>query len=194
LSEPDEDPLVAFLKSLTDERIRQEQAPFDHPGIQVPNGGTFGNEELRIERPAVGAGGRPAAGLLPLQPFLTVTKMRGTGTLGSGGSSAGFGVDFVLQDTAPSQGALYFNDQGRKITIRSSSVTTFTANENCVTVWGPAQLNGYNGYTVGVAVCDHRQSGNGRDSLAITVYDAYGAVAYNRGGVLSGGNVQAYVQ
>jgi hypothetical protein len=160
----------------------------------VPNGGTFGNEEPRIERPAVGAGGRPAAGLLPLQPFLTVTKMRGTGTLGSGGTSASFGVDFVLQETAPAQGTLYFNDQGRKITIKSSSVTTFSANENCVTVWGPAQLNGYNGYTVGVSVCDHRQSGDGRDSLNITVYDANGADAYNRGGVLSGGNVQAYAQ
>ena len=180
--------------SLTDERVRQEQAPFDHPGIQVPNGGTFGNEEPRIERPAVGAGGRPAAGLLPLQPFLMATKMRGTGTLGSGGTAASFGIDFVLQEPGTSQGTLYFNDQGRKLTIRSSSVTTFVANENCVTVWGPAQLNGANGYTLGVAACDHRQSGNGRDSLTITVYDANGAVAYSRGGVLSGGNVQAYVQ
>jgi cytochrome c peroxidase len=30
--------LVAFLKSLTDERVRKEQAPFDHPSMKIPNG------------------------------------------------------------------------------------------------------------------------------------------------------------
>ena len=63
--------LVAFLKSLTDERVRYEQAPFDHPQIFVPNGHpTFGghivaDEDGRavddlIEIRAVGAGGGAA--------------------------------------------------------------------------------------------------------------------------------------
>jgi cytochrome c peroxidase len=194
LSEVDGAPLLAFLPSLTDERVRQEQAPFDHPEIDVPNGGTFGKDERRIEVPAVGAGGRPASGLMPLQPFLTVSKMRGTGTLGSGGASAGFGVDFDLREAGPSQGKLYVDDQGQRIKIRSNSVTTFSANETCVTVWGPAQVNGYAGYTFGVMACDHRQAGDGRDSFAITVFDSFGTVVYDRGGVLSGGNVQAYIQ
>src|SRR5207247_6897641 len=43
IDEVDEDPLVSFLKSLTDERVRQERAPFDHPQLFVPNGGTFDN-------------------------------------------------------------------------------------------------------------------------------------------------------
>ena len=120
--------------------------------------------------------------------------MRGTGTLGSGGTSASIGVDFVLQETAPAQGKLYVNDQGRKLTIQSAAVTTFSTNETCVIVWGPAQVNGYTGYTFGISACDHRQSGEGRDSFAITVYDSSGAVVYDRGGVLSGGNLQAYVQ
>lgn len=30
--------LVAFLKSLTDERVRIAAGPFDHPQIFVPNG------------------------------------------------------------------------------------------------------------------------------------------------------------
>jgi hypothetical protein len=30
--------LVAFLKSLTDQRVRFEKAPFDHPQLFVPNG------------------------------------------------------------------------------------------------------------------------------------------------------------
>jgi hypothetical protein len=66
--------LVAFLKSLTDERVRSERAPFDHPQIFVPNGhpgdesrvlndGTGKAQDALIEVPAVGAGGG-----LPLSP------------------------------------------------------------------------------------------------------------------------------
>ena len=37
-SEPEKDDLVAFLRSLTDERVRYQKAPFDHPSISVSNG------------------------------------------------------------------------------------------------------------------------------------------------------------
>lgn len=67
LEEVDEEPLVAFLLALTDERVRQEQAPFDHPQLLVPDGGTFGSERPRIEALAVGSDGRSDEGL---QPFL----------------------------------------------------------------------------------------------------------------------------
>jgi hypothetical protein len=30
--------LVAFMKALTDERVRYRQAPFDHPALYIPNG------------------------------------------------------------------------------------------------------------------------------------------------------------
>jgi hypothetical protein len=73
LDEVDEEPLVAFLLALTDGRVQQEQAPFDHPQLLVPNGGTFDSEQPRIEVPRVGAGGRPAAGLPPLGSFLRLT-------------------------------------------------------------------------------------------------------------------------
>jgi len=75
------DSIVQFLLSLTDERVRQERAPFDHPQLFVPTG-TPGTSlrlacangaagcETREEIPAVGARGRPAAGLPPLRPFL----------------------------------------------------------------------------------------------------------------------------
>jgi cytochrome c peroxidase len=65
--------MVAFLLTLTDERVRQEMAPFDHPQLFLPNGhdaGQPGMPDQMIELPAVGAGGRPAAGLPPLQTFL----------------------------------------------------------------------------------------------------------------------------
>jgi len=47
--------LVAFLKSLTDDRVRYQKAPFDHPQLMIANG---------VEIPAVGASGG-----LALQPF-----------------------------------------------------------------------------------------------------------------------------
>jgi cytochrome c peroxidase len=52
--------VVAFLKSLTDERVRSQSAPFDHPSLLVPNGGTVTNgalTEQMITIPATGAGG-----------------------------------------------------------------------------------------------------------------------------------------
>jgi len=38
LTEDEKDALVAFLKALTDERVRYNAAPFDHPQLFVPNG------------------------------------------------------------------------------------------------------------------------------------------------------------
>ncbi|MBD2771865.1 cytochrome-c peroxidase [Iningainema tapete] len=38
LSAQEKSDLVAFLKALTDERVRLEKAPFDHPQLFVPNG------------------------------------------------------------------------------------------------------------------------------------------------------------
>ncbi len=35
--------LVAFMRSLTDERVRYERAPFDHPQLEVPNGHAVGS-------------------------------------------------------------------------------------------------------------------------------------------------------
>lgn len=73
--------LVAFLKTLTDDRVRNEKAPFDHPQLQIPNGhvgnqssvivnGSTGNaaDSWKIIS-AMGAGGRPAKGFPPLAPF-----------------------------------------------------------------------------------------------------------------------------
>jgi cytochrome c peroxidase len=53
--------LVALMKSMTDERVRYQKAPFDHPEISVPNFGTV---------PAVGAAGTAA----PLQTFASTLK------------------------------------------------------------------------------------------------------------------------
>lgn len=71
--------LIAFLKTLTDDRVRYEKAPFDHPEIKIPHGHTgdhataFGGHELSGQLAldefliidAVGAEGKPE----PTQPF-----------------------------------------------------------------------------------------------------------------------------
>ncbi|MEY2699368.1 MAG: CorB [Pseudomonadota bacterium] len=57
--------LLAFLLTLTDERVRWERAPFDHPAIDIPHGSTA-TSWLHI--PAVGRRGRSTQ-LGPLKPF-----------------------------------------------------------------------------------------------------------------------------
>src|SRR2546422_1008295 len=64
--------LVAFLKALTDERVRYEQAPFDHPELFVSNGAIGDQKRVlndgtgkaimdTLHVPQVGKGGRTAA-------------------------------------------------------------------------------------------------------------------------------------
>jgi len=74
--------LIAFLLSLTDERVRYERAPFDHPELPVPHGHAGGPLAVQAGHPlgaalamdesavipAVGAGGRAA----PLPSFETI--------------------------------------------------------------------------------------------------------------------------
>ncbi|MEE9494592.1 MAG: cytochrome c peroxidase [Gammaproteobacteria bacterium] len=81
------DELVQFLMTLTDDRVVNESAPFDHPEIFVPvtgsaehPGNTSVNEVVRTvllndsenfqQVVAIGAGGRSAVFLPPLEPFL----------------------------------------------------------------------------------------------------------------------------
>lgn len=77
-SEQNRDDLIAFLKTLTDERVRYQRAPFDHPQILIPHGhegdrstvwpyADYPNQakDEFMEIPAVGASGAAS----PLQPF-----------------------------------------------------------------------------------------------------------------------------
>jgi cytochrome c peroxidase len=77
LSAAEKTALVAFLKSLTDDRVRYEKAPFDHPSLKVPNGHKGDNTAVQttdgvkaidefMSLPAVGATGLAA----PIKPFL----------------------------------------------------------------------------------------------------------------------------
>jgi cytochrome c peroxidase len=73
------DAIVAFLESLTDERVLNRKAPFDHPQLFVPNGhpnasidadGDGLADDVMLEIDAVGAsGGAPIPGFLEPGPF-----------------------------------------------------------------------------------------------------------------------------
>jgi cytochrome c peroxidase len=81
LSNTDVEDLVAFLKTLTDDRVLWEKAPFDHPSLTLPNGhvgdenkvtfnkATHQAKQDTYELPAVGAAGRQAKNLPALQSF-----------------------------------------------------------------------------------------------------------------------------
>jgi hypothetical protein len=77
LTDAEKASLVAFLKSLTDERVRYEKAPFDHPSLKVPHGAKGDNNALVLSNgkavdeyvviPAVGAAGLTTP-ILPFSP------------------------------------------------------------------------------------------------------------------------------
>ena len=75
-TQQEKDDLLAFLLTLTDERVRWERAPFDHPGLDVPHGGLTRPDvwpptrdgRYVISVPAVGRKGRPER-LGPLKAF-----------------------------------------------------------------------------------------------------------------------------
>lgn len=85
LTDDEMNDLVAFLLTLTDERVRWKKAPFDHPELIVPNGHPVDNTNVPsfaapegnraqddfLVIPAVGRNGAPVA----LQPFLNLNPM-----------------------------------------------------------------------------------------------------------------------
>jgi cytochrome c peroxidase len=82
LTEAQKKDLVAFLLALSDDRVRFQRKPFDHPSICIPHG-QAGNEktvtadlagnavDVMVCLPAVGAGGtqKPLSTFLNLDPF-----------------------------------------------------------------------------------------------------------------------------
>lgn len=66
--------VIEFLKALTDERVRYEQAPFDHPEIRIPNG-HLGNET------GVTAGHPLAADLAKEDEYLTLPAVGANGSV-----------------------------------------------------------------------------------------------------------------
>jgi cytochrome c peroxidase len=72
LTETEKQALVAFLRGLTDTRVADQSAPFDHPQLFVPNGHEFVEghhrfDDMRVISATGAAGGTPLA-LFPAVP------------------------------------------------------------------------------------------------------------------------------
>ena len=198
--------LVAFLQALTDERVRQESAPFDHPQLFRPQGHPGDDKKVNadcsppsncvdaqddlFEVTAIGAGGRPAEGLVPLQPFMTVSQMTGSGQIGTGRATVNFGFKFRVVPN--SQAAVRVRDQTSNLNIDSDSLSNAFTTETCVRLTGTARVNGATGYSYVARGCDNRQPGAGLDTFEITVTGPAG-FTYTRSGVLTGGNLESHI-
>lgn len=69
LSTEDKADLVAFLKSLTDPRVRHGQAPFDHPSLNLPLGPENPDSTAGIKISEVGSGGSLGGSSKEIVPF-----------------------------------------------------------------------------------------------------------------------------
>mgnify|MGYP000361915115 CR=1 FL=1 len=65
--------LLAFLKSLTDDRVRYKQAPFDHPELVVPNG--HQGDHLFV------SAGNPIDPSLAIEDFITIPAVGANGSI-----------------------------------------------------------------------------------------------------------------
>jgi len=108
LSEAEKTSLVAFLVSLTDERVRFERAPFDHPQLFITNGhpgdqnavtndGTGQATTTVIELPAVGANGTST----PKPNFLGVSSQLSPATISQPSSATPLEGSITEQDCPP---------------------------------------------------------------------------------------------
>jgi cytochrome c peroxidase len=69
LTEAEKEELVAFLVSLTDDRVKRSAKPFDHPQLLIPTDGFHDRLDRLLDIPAVGAaGGAPLTRFLDLDP------------------------------------------------------------------------------------------------------------------------------
>jgi cytochrome c peroxidase len=85
LTATERDDLVQFMLALTDERVRWQRAPFDHPELCIPNG-DLGDQSAVSPDPAFKGAGRDqvvclaaagaAGAAMPLQPFLTPAPLQ----------------------------------------------------------------------------------------------------------------------
>jgi hypothetical protein len=108
LSQEEKTSLVAFLVSLTDDRVRFERAPFDHPQLVVTNGhpgdqnavtndGTGQATTTVIELPAVGRNGIS----VPRPNFLGVSSNPATTTITPPSSTNPVDGSITKQDCPP---------------------------------------------------------------------------------------------
>jgi cytochrome c peroxidase len=96
--------LVAFMMSMTDERVRNDESPFDHPELFVPNGDSVNDTDM-IRLPATGMLGLSALSPLALSLTTNVASPQAVGipvifTANKTGGQREYEYQFWLKDTS----------------------------------------------------------------------------------------------
>lgn len=119
--------LVAFMKSMTDERVRNESAPFDHPELFVPNGDLPDGTTEFIKIPARDANGVAASTIaLTLNPVSTPTKL--SSQVIGGTKDVGTSVKVSINNGSPFPASMPTS------TTWSATVSNLVAGTNTITV------------------------------------------------------------
>jgi len=133
------------------------------------------------------------------QPMNGVVDGHFTGgfTLGSGGTKATGGFNVHVDDGYP-KGNLEYQDHGAGLNFKSIAVTSVGSANSCVNFEGYVHKDGEGRYRFNATACDNGEPGT-LDTFALEVFDASGALIYQRGDVvsgsselLSGGNIQQH--
>lgn len=154
LSESEKADLVAFMKSLTDPRVKNSSGPFDHPQLFIPNGHA-GNENSVstdaknraetqwLELPAVGKNGRSAEGLAALRDFVWTLNNGGPDLentnfeINSSPSPSPTPTPEPTPEPTPTPTAMISDGAYR---VRASH----SASDKCLNVYGASKSNGGN--------------------------------------------------
>lgn len=119
--------VVAFMKTLTDERVRNESAPFDHPELFIPNGDLPNGEPDLIRIPARDTNGNAASAIaINLNPVTSPTNQ--TSQTISGTKEAGSTIQVSINN-GPASPAATVTD-----TTWSTTLTGLTAGTNSIAV------------------------------------------------------------
>ena len=116
----------------------------------------------------------------------------GGGWIGSHPDFATFGFN-AGERSSGLHGRLQYTDHAMLLNVHMTAVEKFSVDEElpCATFSGPVRVNGMDGFTATVTVCDFGEPGAGVDWFSIAVYDDEG-LAYEREDILSGGNIQLH--
>ena len=137
------------------------------------------------------AAGQPGPGPGP-EPRSCSDRVTGGGYITTAsGKKANFGVTGGIRKGKP-RGHLTYIDHGAGLKVKGTGVTAYEEVDATTRfIAGTAKINGVAG-TYTVVVSDSGEPGKNKDSFAIRLFDASGALVYSASGTLAGGNIQLH--
>lgn len=138
------------------------------------------------------AAGQPGPGPGPApDPRACSDRLTGGGFITVNGQKANFGVTAGIRKGKP-RGHLTYIDHGADLKVKGTGVTAYEEIDATTRfIAGTAKINGAAG-TYTVTVSDNGEPGRNKDTFAIRLFDASGALVHSASGTLGGGNIQLH--